>query len=460
MGLVDGILTRFADKIGEQLQASIAQATPSQAYRDYYLKGDSYSVEADVSESLADLALMLSTMPITGDSQRAKWLDSLSDAFYRVQAKKLLVAGFISGDSLVVPSYNGRNIQNVIIGSDDFLVLDTSGEEMTACAYVLDRRYYHGAEYKLLQAVELIPYETQGGVAYANRYRMAVARNDSIINDGFKAFPDWENKYESEWYIPNVDRLLVARFKSFAIDTLNMNSVKGVPICFGASEHIREIHYILEQMHNEYGLSEKAIMADKRMFEKVWKGDELHTVMPKGRERLYVSVGGQGSDMPIKEWSPDIRYQAYIEALDTQMKLVEKSVGVSHGIISDSNDLNYQNTDNVRKSQQKTMSFISTTRNVAEDCLEDLVYSWNTLANYYNITPMGEYAVSYDWSDEYIESLTDRREAILAGNAIGATDALDYRMFVMHESPEAARERVEEIAEAKATVKEPEIVEV
>lgn len=455
MGFFNAIIDMFAKRIG----ASIQQSNPSQSYRDYRAKGESYSVEMDVSESLADLALMLSSMPVTGNSQRAKWLDGLSDTFYQTQAKKLLTAGFVSGDAIVVPSYNGRNIQNVIVDSDDFMVLETSGDEMTACAYVVERREYRNEEYQLLQAVELVPYETPSGTTYANRYRMAVARNGSIINGGLDMFEDWSKQYEAEWYIPNVERILVARFKSFAIDMTELNSVKGVPICFGAGEHIAEIHYLLDQMHEEFGLSEKAIIADKRMFKREWKGDSVETVLPRGRERLLIEVQGNSSEMPLKEWSPDIRYQAYIEALDVQMKMVEKAVGVSRGVISDSNDLNYQNTDNVRKSQQKTMAFISTTRYVAEHCLEDLVYAWNVLANYYNITPMGDYQVSYDWSDEYIESLTDRREAILAGNAIGATDALDYRMFVMHESPEAARERIEEIAAAKGS-QTAEIIEV
>ena len=125
-------------------------------------------------------------------------------------------------------------------------------------------------------------------------------------------------------------------------------------------------------------------------------------------------------------------------------------MGVSGGIISRPNDMNYQNVDNVRKSQQKTIGFVNAARKKAESMMLGLVYCWDVLANFYGIVPMGESAVRFDWSDEYVETFADRQNAILAGEAIGATDAVDYRMYVMGESPEAARERVESIKATRA----------
>lgn len=445
MGFIDNLLSLLAEKLNLTVQGE----TQSQTYRDYHLKGYGYSVEAEISEALADLMLMLSTMPISGESERAKWLDSISDKFYRTKAKALVSAGFGSGDALVIPSWNGRNIQNIVVDSDDFIITGTSGDEITSCAYVIDRKQIKNQEYTLLQAIELVPYSTPSGTTYANRYRMFIGLNSSITDIPVSRFPDWENRFEQEWYIPNVDRLLIGRFKSSAINTNNLNTIRGVPICFNAGEAISEIHSLLDQMHNEFGFSEKAIIADKRMFQKDKKGE---AILPSGKERLYIATQGFGSESPFHEWAPNIRYEAYLAALDKQEHIVERNVGVSGGIISSGNDVNYQNVDNVRKSQQKTMSFISTARNITEDCMLDLVYAWDVLANYYGITPMGEYDVNFDWSNEYIETFSDRQNAILAGIPIGATDAVDYRSFVFEESPETARERVAEISAAKETI--------
>lgn len=439
MGFFANILDTIANRQGKTVQ----DENISQRYRDYAKKGASYSIESEISEALAQLAMMGSTMPISGDSERATWLDGVADTFYHTKATKLLTAAYVSGDCLVVPSWNGRTVQNILVPCDEFVVLEAMGDEVTSCAYVIDRRQDGNTTYELMQSISLEPYTaTDGATSYACHYRLYVARNGAVTDLPLSKFPQWEDKYSKDWFVPNVDRLLIGRFKSFTVDPLELNSVKGVPICFGASDPIEEIRYLLEQMHNEFGLSEKFVMASKRAFVKDHNGN---LDLPRGQSRLFMELKDTGGDISIHDWSPDIRYNAYLDAIDKQEQLVERAVGVSSGIISTPNDMNYQNVDNVRKSQQKTMAFVNNTRSVMEHCMTDLVYAWDVLANYYQINPIGDYAVSFDWSDDYIETFSDRQNAILAGEAIGATDAVDYRQFVFDESPEVARQRVEEI---------------
>lgn len=445
MGVFNAVLDAVAKRVGAEIQGG----TVSQRQRDRHLKGESFSVEAEVSESLSDLMLMYSAAPIEGDSQRARWLNSLSEEFWCGKIDKAVVSAFMTGDCIVVPSWNGRNMQNAVVPATEFEVLEAFGDEITACAYVLDKKEENGCTYRLMQALELVPYTTPSGTAYANRYRMFVSRNGSLVGGSLDDFPEWRDRFDQEWYVPNVDRLLIGRMRSTAIDPLNVNSVKGAPICFGAGEPIAQIRHLLDAMAVEFDLSEKAILADKRLFKKEWAGDVTKTVLPRGRERMFMEIQGNTGEMPIREWAPDIRYQAYLEALDKQERLVERAVGVSAGVISSCNDVNYQNVDNVRKGQQRTVGFIEKARRSADSMMEGLTYAWDVLANYYNIVPAGEYELKSDWSTEYIETFADQQNAILAGNAIGATDAEDYRVWLYGETPEQAHERVAEIKAAK-----------
>lgn len=445
MGLSDIFLNPLLEKVAQRIGATVQSETRSQRHRDFMAKGDTYSVEAEIGEALADLMLMFSSAPVVGGSARAEWLDAQSAAFFRKKAKSAVSTSFVHGDVLVVPSWNGRNVQNVIVPAPLFEVLETSGDEATACAYVVAERRHRNTDYRLLQAVELVEYGSGGAKAYANRYRMFVAANDAIVGDGLTMFPDWAERYEQEWFVPNVDRLLVGRMKSPAVDPTRPNTVKGIPICYGAGEPIRQIHHLLDQMSVEFDLSEKAIMADKRLFQTAWYGDESHAELPRGRERLYMTTRGIGGEPQIHEWSPEIRYNAYLEAIDKQERLVERAVGVSPGIISSGNDINYQNIDNVRKGMQRTVAFMESARDAAESMVCDLVYAWDVLANYHGITPMGEHDLTFDWSDDYIETFGDMRDAIIAGEGIGATDAVDYRRWLYGETQEQAAERVAEI---------------
>lgn len=456
MGLFDMVLDRLAAALGKRIQGYEQHA----AYRDSGKKGTDYSVESMVCESLANLMMLEYSMPIEGGSARARMLDEVSDAFVRDTLCSAVAMGFLTGDSITVPSWNGRTMDNVLVDAGSFAILGANGHEVTSMIYVVDEKQIkHGARYTLLRLIELVPYTAQDGTqTYANRYKTFIAKDGTITDIPLSEFPDWAAANEEEWIIPNVDRLLIGRYRSFTLNPLRPNAQKGTPICFGASAPIREIHYLTQQMHEEFGLSEKAIIADKTLFKKELRRDSegnvisQRLVLPKGRERLFMDVGNRGgSGSPlIQEWAPTIQLQPYIDALEKQYQEVEKCVGVSSGILSNLNDQSYQNVDNVRKSTIKTQSFVNTAREVCESYLSDMVYAWNAIMNFYGVTPVGDYHVEYKWSDEYINTFSDQQNAILAGEAIGATDAVDYRVFVMGESPEVAKERVAEIKAEKA----------
>lgn len=458
MGLFDMVLDRLAAALGKRIQGYEQHA----AYRDSGKKGTDYSVESMVCESLANLMMLEFSMPIEGGSARARMLDEVSDAFVRDALFNAVAMGFLTGDIITVPSWNGHTMDNVLVDAGSFAILGANGNEVTSMIYVVDEKQIkYGARYTLLRLIELVPYTAQDGTpTYANRYKTFIAKDGTITDIPLSEFPDWAAANEEEWVIPNVDRLLIGRYRSFTLNPLRPNAQKGTPICFGASAPIREIHYLTQQMHAEFGLSEKAIIADKTLFKKELRRDSegnvisQKLVLPKGRERLFMDVGNRGgSGSPlIQEWAPTIQLQPYIDALEKQYQEVEKCVGVSSGILSNLNDQSYQNVDNVRKSTIKTQSFVNTAREVCESYLSDMVYAWNAILNFYGVTPVGDYHVEYKWSDEYINTFSDQQNAILAGEAIGATDAVDYRVFVMGESPEVAKERVAQIKAEKAAV--------
>lgn len=445
MKIIDTMLDAIAERVGKQIEGQTKEAL----YDDAQSKGTSFSVSSEISESLADLMLMQFDIPIAGENVRSKFLDNESEEFKNEKLRNAIVQGFLTGDCLIVPSWDGHNFDNFIIPAEQFEVLQSTGKNLQAVVYIVEtKRLKDGHTYQLMQYISIVP---QGDGLYTNVYRLFASKDGTLYPDGDLILSEWKEAYQNFWVVPNVDRLLVARYKSHTIDPADPNSTKGVPICFGAGEHIKEIHYLVHQMHEEFGLSEKAVFADKKLFTKQEKNGVVRQVLPEGAKRVFKLVeGGRSIDETlIHDWAPDIRYQAYLEALDKQEKLVEKAVGVSSGVISEPSDMNYQNVDNVRKSTIKTQSFINSARNRAESMLTDLVYIWDVLLNYYQSIPMGQYELQFDWSDEYIDTFADRQNAILAGEAIGATDAADYRAFVMGETPDVAKENVARIQATK-----------
>ena len=454
MGFLNSALDRLAAAIGARIQG----VQPMSAYSDASQKGTAGSVEAEVCETLASLVTTGFTMPVKG-GERARMLDAVSNDFTRNRLQNVISMGLISGDAIVVPSWNGHGFDNVIVDSSNFAILGVNGHEITSVIYTVDRKTMKATStvYTLMRKVELLPYTAQDGtVAQATRYKTYIMQDGQLSKKTLADFPDWAEHNEDEWIIPNTPRLLVARYRSFALDPKNPNAQKGTPVCFGASQPIREIHYLRSQMHNEFALSEKMVFADRSLFAKRYIRDsqgniiDAKTVMPKGRERLFMAMG-DGSTPTIKEWAPAIQLQPYLDALDAQYREVEKAVGVSEGILSNMNGAGYENVDNVRKSMRKTQAFVNTSRASANGMLSDLVQIWDVILNYYGVGAVGDYNVEFKWSDDYINTFADQLNAIIAGQSFGGADAVDYRMHVFGESPEVAAQRVEAIGKNRGS---------
>lgn len=451
MGILNIALDRLAAAIGKRIQG----VQPQQAYSDAASKGTVGSVESQICESLATLVTSGFRMPVVG-GQRAAQLSDIAKDFVLNYFTNAMSMAFLSGDAIIVPSWNGHGFDNVVVDSGNFAILGANGREITSVIYVVDKKTMKNTStvYTLMRKVELVPYTAVDGTqAMATRYKTYIMRDQQMSGLTLADFPDWAEHNEDEWIVPNTPRLLVARYRSFALDPRNPNAQKGTPICFGASQPIKEIHYLDSQMHSEFELSEKAVFADRSLFHKKYKRDNQGNIidavvdLPKGKERLFQSLADGGTPT-LKEWAPSIQLQPYLDGLQEQYRKVENAVGISHGILSNPNSAGYENVDNVRKSMRKTQAFVNAARNVAEGMLGELVVCWDTLLNYYGIGAVGEYHVEYQWSDDYINTFSDQLNAIVAGQAFGGADAVDYRMLVFNETPEVAADRVAAIKES------------
>lgn len=448
MGVVMDGLVSFLDMFVRRRGGAADQGERStQAYRDAHREADSFSVESQLSLALSDLTMSGFQWRFAGASSRARLLDAEADRFVRRVGVRALKQCLMTGDAVVVPMWTGAGFDHAVVPRDSFRVLGCAGDELTRVAYVVQTKAVDLRRYALVQLMELVGYDSEGGrAARADMTLHVVSQDGSSVP--LSRFPDWASRYDEEWSIPNVSHLPVARLRCFRDDPADPNGVYGVPICHGASQFIREYHYLVGQQHAEFELSEKGVIADRTMFER--RGDDSLS-MPRGRQRLFLKASPRSVDETlIKEWAPTIQSQPYADAIEQVKRQIEQAVGVDSGVISRPENASYENVDAVRKSMRKTQAFVEAARDRVEECLSQLETAWGILLDYYGV-PTGEWQSSYKWSDDYINTFSDQREALVAGYSMGATDALDYRVFVTGEPVEEARERVEEIARARTS---------
>lgn len=452
MGAIADSFISILDNFVRRYRGAREQGERSrQAFRDARMEPESFSVESMMSLALSDLTMTGFQWRFAGESTRARLMDEAADRFVRKMGVRCLKQCLEFGDAIVVPMWDGNGFEHAVVPRDSIRILGCAGDEITKVAYVAETKTVNLHRYALVQMMELVGYDSEEGRAQRADMTLHVVSQDGSVS-GISAFPDWAGRYDEAWSIPNVEALPIARLKCFKDDPMDPNGVYGVPICHGASEFIREIHYLVGQRHSEFELGEKAIIADKTMFTTARDGS---LTMPRGRQRLYMLAdkgrGGSVDDGPlIKEWAPSIQNTPYDAAIEENKRLVEQAVGVDAGIISRPENASYENVDAVRKSMRKTQAFVEAARDVTETALYQLARAWDTLLDYYG-QPTGTWEASYKWSDDYINTFADKRDALAQGYQMGATDALDYRVFVTGEPVEEAKARIEEIASGRAS---------
>lgn len=263
--------------------------------------------------------------------------------------------------------------------------------------------------------------------------------------------PDVYAGIVDEVVIPNVDRCLFGYGKS-PIDNRRNQDNYGVPITYGCGATISEIYECLEQIRNEFKLKEAFVGVDYTMFKTNDKTQKLE--LPNNHlYRLFNSNISDGKDL-WQEFSPVIRDSSYYARLQELFERLEKEVGTSKGILSTPETINATATE-IRKSMYDTYTIVGEVREQFERCMEDFIYACQVFANYYNLTPMGEVSVNYDWSYELLENTQETFSQLVQGKNLGVVKDAELRQFIFpSETPEEAEEKIQEIKEENPTAED------
>ena len=95
-----------------------------------------------------------------------------------------------------------------------------------------------------------------------------------------------------------------------------------------------------------------------------------------------------------------------------------------------------------------TFTIVDDMRSNIEKGLEDFLYSANVLANAYNLTPQGEYEVSFDWDYSLLEDSQEAFAQLITANGKGIISNAEVRQFIKPD--ETIEDSEKAVAEIKA----------
>ena len=79
---------------------------------------------------------------------------------------------------------------------------------------------------------------------------------------------------------------------------------------------------------------------------------------------------------------------------------------------------------------KETFDIVDDIQDGLEDGLDDFLYACNVLANYYNLSPQGEYELSTDWSYSLLEDSQQEFSQLMQGESRGVIKKAELRQFL------------------------------
>lgn len=406
-----------------------------------------------------------------GPTDRAAYLNQqyvkLKDAL-RVQVEYGIAKG-----GLVIKPYPVMKTKKSVQQSTDML----TGKVITE-----ENEYDYEIEFDYIQANEFYPLAFSSGgkiteAAFIQRkidkdvlysrleYHKLENNSVTVINKAYKTkattgnidylgdevplseVPEWSN-LAPQTTIANVDRLLFAYFKMPESNTIDTHSPLGVSGFDKVKGLIRDADEQYSRLLWEFEGSELAIDIDRNALRWVDDPNEQgggHSVMNQLQSRLYRKVD-LNEENTYNVFSPTIREGALINGLNCILMRIEDGAGLSRGTISDvlSEAKTATELKILRVRSYETNAHI---QKAIQKALDDAIYVMNAYCDLYEITPDGEYEVSYEWDDSIIVDTDTElsKRVMLMQN--GITGKLETRMWYFGETERQAREALMRIQE-------------
>lgn len=382
------------------------------------------------SNKLASITASDSNIDVVGDSKRAELLQNTLKRLKK-KLKKIIARDLGTGGVLVVPYVNRNKIYFNIITQNRLSINKMIGDDIIDCTIMAEHivknrnHYYRWTDYTL-----------ENNNLYI-RYRATLDGEPVEMS----LIPEWSNIEDMS--ITNVDKMPFMYIKS-PIDNRKEMDKYGAPITYGCDKQIAKIMKDLEQIDREYGLKEAFVGADITMF----KGDNALPV-----NGLYKKINA-GDDNFWEVFDPAFRDTSLYNKLTNDFALLEKQIGTNRGILTDPLST-YQNKDEARRANQDTFAIIDDIRDSLEDGLKDFLYACDVLANYFGLSPQGEYELSTDWSYSILEDSSQEFSQLCQGEAKGVIKKAELRQYLRpNETLEEAQKIIEEIKKESPSTKD------
>ena len=308
---------------------------------------------------------------------------------------------------------------------------------------VFIRLEYHKLEKRTVTVQNLAFESTDMSIANSNNIKTATNLGKPIA---LTDVPEWAS-LQPTTVIEGVDRLLFAYFRMPEANTVDPYSPLGVSGYSRVVKLIKDADMQYSRLLWEYEAGEMAIDVDRDALKFITDPNgEGYSVLPEKQQRLFRKVDLNTEDT-YNVFAPALRDVSIVHGLNTIFMRIEDSTGLSRGTLSDVNTQEAKTATELKILKQRSYATNADIQMALQDALSDVVYVMDVYATLYEVTPPGEYEVSFEWDDSIIvdsESELSKRITLMQN---GLASKLETRMWYFGETENQARAAMMQIEE-------------
>lgn len=385
---------------------------------------ESLKLEEGICREFADSVLVeMEAKILNNDNMDAVLQKSLSDMNKKLQTGLALgamvlrplgpdKAEYVAADKFIPISFDDSGTPNDIA----FLVVKSVGEN----------DYYTRVERH---------YFTNGNLTIENKCYHSQSQSDIGQNCSLEEVAEWANILPGPITYPGMTEMDFGYYQN-PIENKVDGSSCGVSVYESAENLIRKADVQGARLDWEYDSGERAIHVDERAL----KNRGGKTYLPRLKKRLYRGLNLDDNNKDLyKEYSPEMRDEAFLRGLEEYKREIEFNVGLAYGDLSDAQEVDKTATE-VLVSKTRKYNRVTAIQGKLEECLNGFV---NALA-FYNGSYMSGVEFTCEFNDSILADEESERQQDRQDVSMGVMSLLEYRMKWYNEDEETAKSKIPE----------------
>lgn len=418
----------------------------------------SLGLAAMIASEKARTATIEMEIKVTGDSDRAKFMD---ECFSKIRKNirnglecGIALGGFVIKPYVIKSVDDKYTVEFSYIKATDFYPLSFSTTGKVTEAAFIDRIVsnefvYSKVEYHKLEGTTLYVMNKAFRATNRNSQVYALNTNELGTEVPLTEIAEWCS-IQPETTINNIDTLLFAYFKMPDTNTVDLNSPLGVS---GFSRAVTLIKNADEQYSNllwEFEGGQLAIDVDRTALNPIYdKNGHQTQALPKLQERLFRHNLDLGDDNTYEVFSPVLRDSNILNGLNAILTRIEDVCALSRGTLSETTISEARTATELRILKQRTYAANEDIQRALQTTLETVAIILDKYCDLYNLAD-GEYEIAYKWDDSIIVDKDAERQIDLMDINAGLMSKVEYRMKWFGETEVQAEEMIQKINDEKS----------